>query len=84
MGKYQVKFELVSTAYAYIEADSPEQAEDVAMELFGCDCGFVDELLGTVEGETCDIVAVDEIDLDSVAYRVIDCYKMEKSRWMRL
>lgn len=39
MPKFRVKFELVSTAYAYIEADSDEQAGDFAMELFGCDEG---------------------------------------------
>lgn len=75
-----MKFELVSTAYAYIEADSDEQAGDFAMELFGCDDGFVDELLGNSEGETCDIVAIHEIDLDSVAYRAIDCYTKEDIR----
>ena len=80
MGKYRVKFELVSTAYAYIEADSPEQAGDVAMELFGRDEGFMDELLGNAEGETCDIVAIDDIDLDSVAYRTVECYTKEDVR----
>lgn len=77
MAKYRVKFELVSTAYAYIEADSADQAGDMAMELFGRDDGFVDELLGNAEGEACDIVSVDEIDLDSVAYRTVECYTKE-------
>ena len=80
MLKYRVKFEMVSTAYAYIEADSPEQAGDVAMELFGRDSGFVDELLASAEGETCDIVSIDDIDLDSVAYRAIECYTKEDVR----
>lgn len=44
---------------------------------YGCDDGFVDELFGNAEGETCDIVAIDEIDLDSVAYRVVECYTKE-------
>ena len=80
MNKYRVKFELVSTAYAYIEADSAEQAGDVAMELFGSDDGFIDELLANAEGEECAIVAVHEIDLDSVAYRMADCYTKEDIR----
>lgn len=74
MCKYRVKFELVSTAYAYIEADSFDEAGDIAMELFGSDDGFVDELLGNAEGETCDIVAIDYVDLDSVAYRAGEFY----------
>lgn len=77
MGKYRVKFELVSTAYAYIEADCFDEAGDIAMELFGSDDGFVDELLGNAEGETCDIIAIHEIDLDSVAYRTVECYTKE-------
>lgn len=80
MAKFRVKFELVSTAYAYIEADTDVQAGDVAMELFGRDDGFVDELMGSAEGEMCDIVAIHEVDLDSVAYRTIDCYTKEDMR----
>lgn len=80
MAKFRVKFELVSTAYAFIEADDDAQAGDVAMELFGRDDGFVDELLGNAEGETCDIISVDEIDLDSVAYRAVECYTKEVIR----
>ena len=36
--------------------------------------------MASAEGETCDIVAIHEIDLESVAYRAIDCYTKEDIR----
>lgn len=80
MGKYRVKFELVSTAYAYIEADGFDEAGGISMELLGRDDGFMDDLLGNAEGESCYIVSIDDIDLDSAAYRTVECYTKEDIR----
>ena len=80
MQKYRVKFELVSTAYGYVEAENEDAAGTLAMELWGYNQAFADGIMGDAEGETVDIVAIDDIDPDSVAYRAVECYTEEDIR----
>ena len=35
MAKYRIEYELISYAYAYIEANSPEEAYEIAEEMDG-------------------------------------------------
>lgn len=75
--KYCVAFRQVSTGYAYVEAESREQAESLAWELWGASSAFNDEVLGNSEIDSTDVAAVHELPADSVAYRACDAWSAE-------
>lgn len=74
MPKFRVKFEMVTTSHAFVEAETEEAAKALAMDLFGLNDSFVDYLLGNGEGETCDLRSCVEVDEDSVLYRYLECW----------